>query len=105
MATFNTPAVVSQRLAEMGRLIQAAREERAMTQSELAKRASTSRPTVHRLESGKGSVAWGTVMTVCWVLDLPSDPDALDAERRGRLEATGEIIQRVRPRRELDDDF
>ena len=88
-----------------GTRIRERRMSRGLRQTELAKRAGTSRPTVHRLESGKGSVAWGTVMTVCWVLDLPSDPDALDAERRGRLAATGEIIQRVRPRRELDDDF
>lgn len=105
MTSFSPPAIIVQRLEEMGRLIQAAREARTMTQSELATRAGTSRPTIHRLESGKGSVAWGTVVTVCWVLDLPTDPDALDAQRRGELLATGEMIQRVRPRRVLDDDF
>ncbi len=99
------PAIVAQRLKALGRLIQAAREERSMTQADLAERAGTSRPTIHRLESGKGSVAWATVMTVCWVLNLPSDPDALDTERRTQLEATGEMIHRVRPSRDFDDDF
>lgn len=105
MKGYAPPAIVAKRLEALGRLIQAAREERSMTQADLAERVGTSRPTIHRLESGKGSVAWATVMTVCWALDLPSDPDALDATRRGQLEATGEMIQRVRPRREFDDDF
>lgn len=76
-----------------------------MTQAELAERAGTSRPTIHRLESGRGSVAWATVMTVCWVLGLPSDPEAVDDERRGELLAKGEMIHRVRSRRQIDDDF
>jgi len=79
MSAFSTPAAVIRRQEILGRLIQSAREARGMTQTELAERAGASRPTIHRLESGRGSVAWGTVMTVCWLLDLPSDPDAMDA--------------------------
>jgi transcriptional regulator with XRE-family HTH domain len=104
-SAFSAPAVVTKRLALLGRLIQAAREERGLTQSELAERTGTSRATIHRLEAGHASVAWGTVMTTCWILGLPTDPDALPAERRGELLAKGEMIHRVRSQHDFDDDF
>lgn len=105
MTAYTPPSAVNQRMQLLGKLIQAAREERGMAQTDLAERTGSSRPTIHRLESGRGSVAWATVMTACWVLGLPSDPDALDDKRKGELLAKGEMIHRVHSRRKVDDDF
>ena len=103
--SFALPLAVTRRLELLGRLIQAARQEKCMTQRELAVRAGTSRATLHRLETGQPSVAWGTVMTVCWALGLPTDPEALSQDRMTELLLHGESIQRVHKPRELDDDF
>jgi transcriptional regulator with XRE-family HTH domain len=72
-------------LRDLGRLISAARRARRLTQTELAERAGTSRPTINRLESGSAKVAWGTVATVCWLLDLPTDPELMDPGERAVL--------------------
>ncbi|MCS3903862.1 transcriptional regulator with XRE-family HTH domain [Methylohalomonas lacus] len=77
-----------------------------MTQADLAARAGTSRPTIYRLEDGQPNVAWGTVMTVCWLLDIPTDPDLMDPVRRAELLSEAAAVQRARgSSRELDDDF
>lgn len=102
---FSLPRAVARRMELLGRLVQAAREEKRMTQQELAVRAGTSRATLHRLEAGQSSVAWGTVMTVCWALGLPTDPEALSRARITELLVRGESVQRVRKPQELDDDF
>ncbi|MEX2523739.1 MAG: helix-turn-helix transcriptional regulator [Gammaproteobacteria bacterium] len=105
MAHYQLSGRVTARLRELGKLIAAARRARGFTQAELAERAGTSRPTVNRIESGRPNIAWGTIMTVCWLLDIPTDPDLLDPARRAELLAAGADVQRVRTIRELDDDF
>jgi transcriptional regulator with XRE-family HTH domain len=105
MPTFAYPAAVTKRLSRLGKLVQAAREERGLSQVDFARRIGTSRTTVQRLEAGNASVVWGTVMTACWMLNLPSDPDALSEAREAELLLKGEQIQRVRRRREASDDF
>lgn len=105
MAKYNIPGRVAKRLEALGKLISAARRARGFTQTQLAERAGTSRPTINHLESGKPNVIWGTVMTICWLLDLPTDPDLMDPVRRAELLATAENIQRARGLRELNDDF
>ena len=105
MAKYNIPVSVKKRLETLGRLISAARRARGYTQTQLAERAGTSRPTINRLESGNPNVIWGTVMTVCWLLDIPADPDLMDPVRRAELLAAGENVQRARGLKELKDDF
>lgn len=105
MSRYQLPSRVISRLRDLGKLIAAARRARGFTQAELARRAGTSRPTVNRIESGRPNVAWGTVMTVCWLLDIPTDPESLDPAHRAELLAAGTVVQRVRATRELDDNF
>lgn len=105
MSEFACPAAVTKRLSRLGELVQAAREERGLSQVDLAQRIGASRTTVQRLEAGNASVVWGTVMTACWVLNLPSDPDALSEARETELLLKGGQIQRVRRRRGVSDDF
>ena len=106
MSKFQLPASVQARLRTQADLISAARRARGLTQADLAERAGASRPTIYRLEGGKSNVAWGTVMTVCWLLDIPTDPDLMDPVSRAELLSEGAGVQRVRgSSRELDDDF
>lgn len=105
MVQFSLPPRVGGRLQALGALVAAARRVRELSQTQLAQRAGTSRATINRLEQGSDSVAWGTVMTVCWLLDLPTDPDLLDPARRAVLLAQARDIQRVRPSPGLSDDF
>ena len=106
MSQFQHPASVQARLRAQGELVSAARRVRGLTQTDLAERAGTSRPTIYRLEGGKPNVAWGTVMTVCWLLDIPTDPDRMDPIRRTELLSNAVAVQRARgSSRELDDDF
>jgi DNA-binding XRE family transcriptional regulator len=105
MKKFETPATVKIRMKTLGKLIRAARCERGFTQEQLAERTGISRPTINRIESGKPNVVWGTVMTVCWVLDIPTDPDVMDVEKRARLMTANTAVQRIRSKQGLDDDF
>ena len=105
MKKFDTPTRVKVRMRALGELIRAARRERGFTQTQLAERAGTSRPTINRIESGKPNVVWGTVMTICWLLDIPADPDVMPQEDRTRLTAGKSGLERVRVKKRLDDDF
>ncbi len=102
---YDIPARVINRLETLGKLINAARLARGFTQKQLAERAGTSERTITRLESANTNIAWGTVMTVCWVLDIPTDPDLIDPVRRAELLATTKNAQRARGLQELKDDF
>ena len=105
MIKYHIPARVENRLKTLGKLISVARRARGFTQKQLAERAGTSERTIIRLESGNPNIAWGTVMTVCWLLDIPADPDLMDPVRRAELLAAGENVQRARGLKELKDDF
>lgn len=105
MPKFQTPTQVKARLTTLGDLIRVARRERGFTQEDLATRAGTSRPTINRLESGKPNIAWGTVMVVCWLLNIPTDPDLMDTEKRASLLAANAGKQRIRSKSRLSDDF
>jgi transcriptional regulator with XRE-family HTH domain len=102
---YDIPTRVKNRLKTLGKLINAARRARGFTQKQLAERASASERTIIRLESGNAKIAWGTVMTVCWLLDIPTDPELIDPVRRAELLATAENVQRARGMQEMQDDF
>lgn len=105
MSKFQTPIRVKTRLKALGELIRVARRNRGFTQAELAERTGTSRPTINRLESGNPNVSWGTVMTVSWLLDIPTDPDVMDIADRAALLAANTNVQRIRSKKRMDDDF
>lgn len=99
------PGPAQARVRELGVLIAAARRARRLTQTDLASRAGTSRATINRIENGGAAVAWGTVATVCWLLDVSSDPESVDPVRRAALLAGTADVARVRSPREVGDDF
>ncbi|MEX2354089.1 MAG: helix-turn-helix transcriptional regulator [Gammaproteobacteria bacterium] len=105
MKKFETPAAVKIKMKALGELIRAARRARGFTQAQLAERTGTSRPTINRIESGTPNVIWGTVMTVCWILDIPTDPEVMDVEKRAGLLAANSSVQRIRSKQGIDDDF
>jgi len=105
MKKFEAPTAVKVRMKALGELVRAARRERGFTQTQLAERTGTSRPTINRIESGKLNVVWETVMTVCWVLQIPTDPDLMDSENRARLLTANAAVQRIRRKKGIDDDF
>jgi DNA-binding XRE family transcriptional regulator len=105
MKKFEAPTAVKVRMKALGVLIQAARRERGFTQTQLAERTGTSRPTINRIESGKLNVVWETVMTVCWLLNIPTDPELMDSENRARLLTANAAVQRIRQKKGIDDDF
>jgi DNA-binding XRE family transcriptional regulator len=70
----------------LGRAIRRLREDRGLTQEELASRAGMTFGTVNRLESAKTAPAWATVMQII---------DALDVS----LVELGKAIEAARPRR------
>ncbi len=105
MKKFETPTRVKTRMRALGDLIRAARQDRGFTQAQLAERTGTSRPTINRIESGKSNVVWGTVMTICWILDIPTDPEVIDSNDKTRLLTTSSTIERIRSKKRMDDDF
>jgi transcriptional regulator with XRE-family HTH domain len=66
----------------LGRAVRRLREERGLTQEELASRAGTTFGTVSRMESAKSAPAWATVRAVATALDvtLGELATAIDAE-------------------------
>ncbi len=66
----------------LGRAVRRLREERGLTQEELASRAGTTFGTVSRMESAKSAPAWATVRAVATALGvtLGELATAIDAE-------------------------
>ena len=96
-------------LETLAAMIAAARKERKMSQSELARRLGVSRLTVRAIEKGAPTVALGTVFEAAVIVGIPllaDDPRELD-----RLATSIAAIARVLPARGrgknqvVDDDF
>jgi transcriptional regulator with XRE-family HTH domain len=68
---------------ELGRAVRRLREERGLTQEELASRAGTTFGTVSRVESAKSAPAWWTVRKIAEALDVSMAElaAAVEAER------------------------
>jgi len=82
------PHVIEQQLRRFGAAIATARAARGWSQAELARRAGLSRRTLVNLESGAPGVAWGTVLHLAWLLELPLPaPPAERGSRRARRRA------------------
>lgn len=68
----------------LGQAVRRLREDRGLTQEELASRAGTTFGTVSRLESAKSSPAWATVRAIATALNatLRQLADAIEREER-----------------------
>lgn len=60
-------------LGELGENVRLARLRRDLSAEKVSERAGISRPTLHALEKGSGSVSLGTVLQVLMVLGLEKD--------------------------------
>jgi transcriptional regulator with XRE-family HTH domain len=92
-----------------GNMLRAARQERKMSQQELAERLGVSRQTVSALEKGEAKVAIGTVFEAAAIVGIPLLADSnRDLQR---LATTVAGLASLLPERarstsvELDDDF
>jgi len=102
------PAAVVDAAVRVGRDIATARVRRRLREEDLAGKAGISRVTLRRVEAGALGTGIGAYFAVLWALGLDggvgeiASPDrdvegqTLEAARRG---------ERVRPARELSDDF
>ncbi len=55
----------------LGQQIVLARRRKRWTEDEVAKRARVSRTTLSKIEHGRGNIAFGSVLEVCWILGVP----------------------------------
>jgi transcriptional regulator with XRE-family HTH domain len=65
----------------LGRAIRLLRDERGLTQSELARGADMNVTAISHLERGRTNPAWGTVTRIAAALDVPVSEVAARAEQ------------------------
>jgi transcriptional regulator with XRE-family HTH domain len=68
----------------LGRAVRQLREERGLTQEELASRAGTTFGTVNRMESAKSAPAWATVRAIAGALEVRLRDLAVAVEKAER---------------------
>ena len=104
-----TSAATKTVLALLGKLIKTARQERGMSQKELATRLDTSRQTVIALEKGNVNVNIGTVFEAAHIVGIPLLSD--DKEKLNQWQAVLSGFTSLLPKRihskkvEIDNDF
>ena len=101
--------ITKQALSVLSRLIKAARQQRKMSQSELATRIGTSRQTIIAIEKGNANVAIGTVLEAAHIVGVPilsSDKKQLTQWQAALANFESILPSKIKaPRRDLDDDF
>jgi len=96
-------------LSLLGKLIKAARQERGISQKELAIKLDASRQTVIALEKGDAQVSIGTVFEAAHIVGIPLLSD--DKEKLNQWQAVLSGFTSLLPKRihskkvEIDDDF
>jgi DNA-binding XRE family transcriptional regulator len=96
-------------LSLLGMLIKTARQERGMSQKELAQRLDASRQTIIALEKGDAKVGIGTVFEAAHIVGIPLLSD--DKEKLNQWQAVLSGFTALLPKRthskkvEIDDDF
>ncbi len=87
----------------IGQKVVLARRRKHWTEEDVAKRARVSRTTVSKIENGRGNVALGAVLEVCWVVGVPilgaADLKAAEALLRETELQLAALPVRVRARR------
>ena len=85
MSATNThlPASVLRDLAFVGAALSRERRRQGMTQIVAAERALVSRATISRIERGDPGVMHGAVLSLAWVLGVPSSAGELRAHESG----------------------
>lgn len=108
ISTAPIPTEVQATARSLGAAIRAARLRRRWSQALLAEKAGVSHMTLRKAEQGQSGVAMGTYLVLLWALGLNQllapvlDPTT---DREGVALETFRLGQRVRPRREINDDF
>lgn len=93
----------------LGQLIKTARQQRSMSQRELAERLGVSRQTVMAIETGKPNVAVGTVLEAAHIVGVPllSDDKAALTQWQATLTGFKALLpERVHSKKvKIDDNF
>ncbi len=90
--------VAAERVRDLGVRLRAARRNRRMTETELAARTLTTRPTIRKLETGDPSVSVAVLVEVLQVLGLDADLDLIAKDDElGRRLADARIPRPRRP--------
>jgi len=95
-------------VARLGANIAAARINREWRQEDLAAKAGVTRRVIIRVEEGQLGVGIGAYVAALWALGLHQDvADLAGSERdvEGQTLAAARLGKRVRPVRELNDEF
>ena len=87
----------------LGQKVVLARRRKRWTEDDVAKRARVSRTTLSKIEHGRGNVAFGSVLEVCWILGVPilgaADLKTVEALLRDIEIQVAALPARVRSRR------
>jgi transcriptional regulator with XRE-family HTH domain len=102
------PEAVLDQIQRLGAAIRAARLRRRWSQALLAEKAGVAQMTLRNAEQGRPGVTFATYATLLWALNLDHLLEPLTdpaADRDGLALETARLGERVRTRRDLDDDF
>lgn len=102
------PAVVTQRVKELGHRIRLARTRRKLSIVELAAKAGIDRNTLGALELGKPGVAISAYVLTLWALGLEQTLDAVahpDTDSHGKTLEVSRLPKRVRKPRSTKDEY
>ncbi|MEK6608634.1 MAG: XRE family transcriptional regulator [Myxococcota bacterium] len=104
----SAPAAVADLARQLGGNVAVARRRRRLRQLDLATKAGITRATLGRIEAGALGTALGAYLATLWALGLEGDVARLaspEADSEGVALAAARLGRRVRPVRQLSDDF
>ena len=102
------PAAVVRAARRLGDNIRTARTRRRLRQSDLARRAGITVPTLRRVEQGSLGTGMGAYLAALWAMGLEDQFAGLAApasDVEGRTLQAADRGERIRLRNELDRDF
>jgi transcriptional regulator with XRE-family HTH domain len=92
----------------VGDRVRLGRVDRRWTAQELADRLGVSRATIRKIESGDPTVGLGVAIEACVLVGAPllaGDEERRPRDRGGDVARSAVAPQRVRARKDIDDDF
>ena len=102
------PPAAVRAVSELAENVATARARREWRQTDLAKKAGVSRPTIARLEAGDLGISIGAYAAVLFAMGLEGQLAAVAApasDPEGEALAAARLGKRARPAGTLDDDF